>query len=371
MATMPIFGAGNYQNILNSIKNGAISYPAWMYCRDRQMLGFVERDGSFVLMKGDNKNQVVYVDELPSVSEGDTEVLYVVGRICYKFDGTSFIALGKDHTEELESLSERIDVLEDTTEELQTANEETVNKLAKLDDTIDSITEQITVLEDKIEELSKKPECECEKDKYEVAYKPDNTLIDYREKEIRIMCPSNTQWAVQNVGSTGDINKYYIGLKAYAPNDNVVSFKEDLAEIIADDTMYSFENNDFAGIDVDGRKYSIIWLPVAVNENGVWSYYGANSSAEKFLGWYYSVEWYNADGVIISVDCIRINLTNETCHTIVEPYYMSSVKADVNALKEANAEVTEQLKTVTEQMTEIEERIVEVEKEVFTFIELD
>lgn len=73
MATLPIFGAGNYENILKAISQGTISYPAWMYCRDQKKLGFVERDGSFVLMKGDNKEQIVYLDKLPEISEGDTE----------------------------------------------------------------------------------------------------------------------------------------------------------------------------------------------------------------------------------------------------------------------------------------------------------
>jgi len=51
------------------------------------------------------------------------------------------------------------------------------------------------------------------------------------------MCPADTQWALQQSGANADPNSYYIGFKAYAPNDDVVSFKEDLAETINDDTM--------------------------------------------------------------------------------------------------------------------------------------
>lgn len=160
---------------------------------------------------------------------------------------------------------------------------------------------------------------------YEISNKPTGTLVDYRDKEIRVMCPADTAWALQNVGENGDSSRYYIGFKAYAPNDSVVSFKEDTKATIEDDTMYYFEGNDFAGIDQYGRKYSIVWLPVAAynSETDTWTYYGANSSTEKFIGWYYSVEWYNAEGKVVKSDTIRINLSNELCHNSIAPFYIS------------------------------------------------
>lgn len=161
---------------------------------------------------------------------------------------------------------------------------------------------------------------------YEISNKPVNTLVDYRDKEIRVMCPADTAWELQNVGANGDASKYYIGFRAYAPNDNVVSFKEDLAQTIADTTMYYFEGNEFAGIDAYGRKYSIVWLPVAKhNDDDTWTYYGKGSSETKFVGWYYSVEWYNAEGKVVASDTIRINLTNEDCHNAIVPFYVSNI----------------------------------------------
>lgn len=160
--------------------------------------------------------------------------------------------------------------------------------------------------------------------KYEISNKPVDTQVDYRDKEIRVLCPADTQFEVQAVGPTGDPSKYYIGFKAYAP-DGAVSFKEDLGTVITDDKMYYF-NDDFAGTDVYGRNYSIVWLPVAKhNDDDTWTYYGANSSAAKYIGWHYSVEWYGADGKVIASDTIRINLANEGCYRGVEPYYMANV----------------------------------------------
>ena len=159
-----------------------------------------------------------------------------------------------------------------------------------------------------------------EKVAYEIANKPVGTLVNIKDDEIRVMIPKDYKFTLQNSGENSDKNLYYIGFKAYAPSDDVVSFKEDLAENIADTTMYYFEGNDFAGVDEFGRKYSIVWLPVARFDGENWTYYGANSKAEKFAGWYYTVEWYNADGIVVHSDTIRINLSNEECHNSVQQF---------------------------------------------------
>lgn len=168
----------------------------------------------------------------------------------------------------------------------------------------------------------------------------EDTLVNYRNGEIRVMFAKNSPFAKQQVGTNGDQNIYYMGFRAYAP-DEATNFKEDLAEIISDNTLYSFTGNDFAGIDEYGRKYSIVWLPVAVYDESsdTWTYYGEKSSAGKYIGWYYSVEWYDADGTKIGADTIRINLSNESCHTSAVPYFMhqyakvEDVQAVENAMK--------------------------------------
>lgn len=164
-----------------------------------------------------------------------------------------------------------------------------------------------------------------ERIKYEISSKPAGTIVDYRENEIRVMCPADTEWVKQNVGANGNGNMYYMGFKAYAP-EGAVSFKEDDQAVIADQTMYYFENNDFAGIDEFGRKYSVVWLALASYDEttGTWSYFGDMSSTDKYIGWYYTVEWYDENGVMIDADQIRINLTNAECHYSDKPYYMAN-----------------------------------------------
>ena len=159
--------------------------------------------------------------------------------------------------------------------------------------------------------------------KYEITSLPAGAVVDYREDEIRVMCPKNTAWSKQSVGEAGNANMYYMGFKAYAP-EGAVGFKEgDRGTIV--DQMHDF-SGPFAGTDTYGRKYSICWLALAsYNETtDTWIYYGANSSVKRYIGWTYVVEWYDANGMVIASDSIKINLSNESCHTTVEPYYTAN-----------------------------------------------
>ena len=167
-----------------------------------------------------------------------------------------------------------------------------------------------------------------ERVKYEIVSKPEGTLVDYRDKEIRVMCPADTKFVKQNVGIGGNGNMYYMGFRAYAP-EGAVSFKEGDQGVIEDE-MFDF-NGDFAGTDEFGRKYSIVWLTLATydEDTDTWTYFGKNSSTKKYIGWTYCVEWYDANGVVIESDKIRINLSNESCHDVIEPYYMAGIVKEV------------------------------------------
>lgn len=174
--------------------------------------------------------------------------------------------------------------------------------------------------------------------KYEVFSKPEETIVNIDNNEIRIWCNGN--FKKQQSNSNENSNFYYIGIKIYAPNKNIYSFKKSLDKVITDNEMYYFEENEFAGIDEDGRKFSIIWLPVASYDENTdsWNYFGDKSSFENYIGWYYSVEWYDANGILVASDCIRINLSNKECHSLIEPYYISNAIETANAYTDAQIE---------------------------------
>ena len=175
-------------------------------------------------------------------------------------------------------------------------------------------------------------EIECapityEKVKYEIVGAPVGTLVDYKDDEIRILVPEGSQFTKQSVGVGGDPNTYYVTLKTYVYNDDVVGYKETLGGKSDSEILTDLKKDEY------GRRYQPTWLGVATYDEttDTWSYYGAKSSESKYIGWDYTLQMYNADNVMIASDSVRINLSNEGCHYTVEPYYIGTVMAEVNA----------------------------------------
>lgn len=150
--------------------------------------------------------------------------------------------------------------------------------------------------------------------KYEVL-PHDGILVDYRGNEIRV----NTQRVVpteQQAVTTAAPNQYYIPFRAYAP-ENAVFYKEWQGDK-RDETLHNF-NESSSGTDKFGRNYSLIWMSIANYANGIWNLYGDKSTLNKYLGFYYTFEWFNIDGKLIDTNKVRIILTNDECHNDLVP----------------------------------------------------
>lgn len=166
--------------------------------------------------------------------------------------------------------------------------------------------------------------------KYEITSVPEGTLIDMRDKEIRVMCPANSQWVKQSVGTGGDANTYYMTFKTYVYNDDVVGYIEHLGGEADEEVLTNFSTDEY------GRRYQPTWLALAKYDEttDTWTYYGANSSEDKYIGWDYQIDWYDANGVMIASDCVRINLSNEGCHSVIKPYYVGTMMTEVETMIE-------------------------------------
>jgi hypothetical protein len=168
--------------------------------------------------------------------------------------------------------------------------------------------------------------------KYEVVDTPEGTIVNYGEKEIRIMCPTDVEFVKQNVGTGGDQNTYYMTFKTYAPDENVVGYREHLGDKVDSEILTDLKTDKY------GRRYQPTWLGLAKYDDatGTWAYYGAKSSINKYIGWDYQIDWYDANGVMVASDSIRINLSNEDCHNSIEPYYMKgyATVAQIEALED-------------------------------------
>ena len=178
--------------------------------------------------------------------------------------------------------------------------------------------------------------------KYDISNIPAGTVVDYRDHEIRVMCPADAEFKKQEVGTNGNPNMYYMTFKVYAPS-NAVTFKEGDRGALLDE-VHDF-NGPASGVDEFGRKYSVCWLALASLDDvtGKWNYFGKNSSTSKYIGWDYIAEWYDIDGNRIGLDTVRINLSNEDCHITKTPYYMQGFATveEVAAIKESVANVEE------------------------------
>lgn len=172
--------------------------------------------------------------------------------------------------------------------------------------------------------------------KYDVSDTPVGTLVNYGEKEIRIMCPANAEFNKQTVGMGGDANSYYVTLKTYAPI-NAVGYIEHIDDQVDDEILTELSTDDY------GRTYQSTWFAIAKCDEivGTWSYYGKNSTENKYIGWDYRIDWYDVNGMMIATDSIRINLSNEACHSNIRPYYGPNVNIapEVSELQEAVTEI--------------------------------
>lgn len=175
--------------------------------------------------------------------------------------------------------------------------------------------------------------------KYDISGTPEGTLVDYRDHEIRIMVPQGAEFKKQSVGTGGDANTYYMTFKTCCPNNDVVGYVETINGKADDNILTDLKTDEF------GRKYQPTWLGLAsFNEStNAWSYYGTSSSVDKMIGWDYRIDWYNSENKVIATDSVRINLSNESCHNINKPYYMTNyaTSEELDAVKESIADMGE------------------------------
>ena len=164
---------------------------------------------------------------------------------------------------------------------------------------------------DELKEMMPKPT-----NKYSFEALPKNTIVDERGKEFRILCPANATYVKQNVGEGGNPNMYYMTFKSFAP-EGATYLKEGDRGVIVDEIIELTHSDSY------GRKYKPHWFALASYDEASdsWTYFGKNSTTEKFIGWTYIVEWYNENNEMIGTDKIRINLSNLDCHNSLAPYY--------------------------------------------------
>lgn len=314
MANKTKFGFGSSSAVLQAIQDGKINARDFLALDENTSnpkFGWVNLNNEPVILDTE-KVIVIEGESLPET--GVSGKIYIFGEDGYFWNGQKFINLCKptDVTE-----------LEDSIKAL----EELAVKIA--DDTKN-------YTDGKVKEVLDEVGHSYEKIKYEITSVPVGTLIDYREDEIRIMCPKDTVFTKQSVGVGGNPNSYYMTFKTYYPSEDVVGYIEHLGDMVDPEILTKSSTDKY------GRVYQTTWLALADYDESsdTWTYRGASSSKDGYYGYDYQIDWYDANGVMIASDSIRINLSNENCHSVNEPYYVGSIMKEVDTkIEEKIAEV--------------------------------
>lgn len=111
MAQFPVFAAGTYDKILPNIEKGILTYPSYIYIRDKKTYAFVDEDLSINEIVGNNPELVISVEELPSIEEANSKAIYIYNNILYTFDGTNFKPMYQDVSSDLEKINSDLEVL--------------------------------------------------------------------------------------------------------------------------------------------------------------------------------------------------------------------------------------------------------------------
>lgn len=118
MLKMPLFAMGTYDNLTKELDEGGhfadLSTIMYAYVKDKEMLAFVHpSDKKLNLIVGNNKRLVENLDKLPSVVDGDRDVLYIVGDTVYTFDGAKYVPTYQNVTERLNQVIDLLDTKAD------------------------------------------------------------------------------------------------------------------------------------------------------------------------------------------------------------------------------------------------------------------
>lgn len=292
---------GSSSGIESAIQSGKIDAFDILFLdgdTDNPKIGWVDKNGKAVILK----------DEKADLSEIESDV-----------ESLELEMKTKANAEEVESkLSTKADIVEVNEKLDKFATESVATAKSYTDGKIEAAVSEHLVK------------------KYHIDNVPVGTLVNINEREIRIMCPINSEFVKQSVGTGGDPNCYYATLKTYVFDDNVVGYREHLGNQSDSETLTDLKTDEY------GRKYQMTWLALARYDDstGTWNYYGKNSSVNKYIGWDYKINWYGANNEIIASDSIRINLSNEECHFVNEPYYVGSMMKEIDTkIEEKIAEV--------------------------------
>lgn len=280
---------GELKNLDTAIESNLVDAYDILFMRDdnnKPVIGWVDKDGK----------PVIVTDEKADLTELEADVA------------------------ELETVVSTKANAEEVNAEISALVSEVATKVGS-EEVTNAVVEAKAYAETEVDEALEEVYASYEKVKYEITDVPVGTLVKMSDNEVRILVPENAVFTKQSVGAGGNANMYYMTFRTYIYNDDVVGYREYINDQFDAEVLTDLK------VDKYGRKYQPTWLSIASYDESTdtWTYFGATSQTDKYIGWDYRIDWYNSDGIVIASDKTRINLSNENCHYAIEPSYVSNV----------------------------------------------
>lgn len=146
---------------------------------------------------------------------------------------------------------------------------------------------------------------------------PVDSRISYGENIIRIAVPDYFEAEHQNVGAGGNAEKFYATFKAKAP-ENAVYFLE--KQIILSSGEEIVDSEPIKLADKGSTTHRTCWFSIAQFDPqiGKFEYFGRNRSIEDCDGRIETLEWYDENKNLISIDEYTVQYVSKDNY---EPFY--------------------------------------------------
>lgn len=94
------FAVASYNNIQSYIDQGILSYPTYVFCKDKNTMVFIDKNSQIQDIKGFNQSSIVIVDELPT--EGiKSNTFYICNGVGYLSINDILVPVFRDISENL------------------------------------------------------------------------------------------------------------------------------------------------------------------------------------------------------------------------------------------------------------------------------
>ena len=158
------------------------------------------------------------------------------------------------------------------------------------------------------------PESRVASDSYKIMGLPENSLVSYGEKAIRIMIPEETVFEHQNPDTElgANVDYFYVPMYSYIPEGAVKVNNGKYGVLDGEPALISEVPT---GQDHKGKYCINYWAVAEYNPTTKsWVRLGESSTTDNYYGWDYVVEWYDEYDGLIKTDNLRVELSNEKCH---------------------------------------------------------